>query len=88
MLLCAKDGNLSGVQEELNKGVDINTKDIKYGNTALHYAAWVGNHDIVSFLIWKGGDLSIKNKYGETPYDTAIAGKHEECAYLLATSRK
>ncbi len=36
----AKNGNLSGVQAELDKGVDVNVKDDWGGYTPLHPAAF------------------------------------------------
>ena len=49
-------GNLIGVQTELDKGVDVNTKR-EDGSTPLHGAAEGGHGEIVELLITAGADL-------------------------------
>ena len=41
------------------------------GSTALHAAAYYGNEKIVQSLLLKGAQRTIKNRYGNTPYDEA-----------------
>ena len=52
----AENGNLSGVQAELEKGVDVNAKR-EGGSTPLHGAAEGGHGEIVELLITAGADL-------------------------------
>ena len=43
------------------------------GSTPLHTAAFFCRPEIVQLLLAKGADKSIKNKYGQTAYET-VAG--------------
>ena len=56
----AEAGDLAGVQAELDKGVDVNVKDM-LGFTPLHLAAWHGHKEIVDLLITNGADVNAKN---------------------------
>jgi len=39
------------------------------GDTALHYASYLENKEIMNWLIKKGIDKDAKNNDGDTPYD-------------------
>jgi hypothetical protein len=41
-------------------------------NTPLHYAAKVGNMDVIRLLIGEGASLEAQNSIDETPLETAI----------------
>jgi ankyrin repeat protein len=43
------------------------------GDTALHDAARFGHAKVVAILIAAGASLTLKNKLGQTPSDTAVA---------------
>lgn len=54
------------------------------GNTPLHYAAWGGNFDCVSYLIDVcGADPTLCNKDHMTSLQYAAAGNHIECLSVL-----
>jgi len=59
----ARDGDLAGVQAELDKGVDVNAKD-ESGKTPLHQATFNGHKEVVELLIAKGADVNAKTKDG------------------------
>jgi ankyrin repeat protein len=42
------------------------------GATALHYAAYNGNYEIVEYLLQQGVDANVKDKGGYTPLGTAL----------------
>ncbi|MDP7178953.1 MAG: ankyrin repeat domain-containing protein, partial [Verrucomicrobiota bacterium] len=48
----AEEGDLAGVQAELDKGANVNAKN-QNGATPLHRAAWFGHKEIVQLLIAK-----------------------------------
>jgi cytohesin len=78
----AKDGDLAGVQAELDKGVDVNAKDDN-GDTPLHEAADTGHEEVVELLIANGADVDAKNRYDMTPLHWAASAGHKEIAALL-----
>lgn len=63
---------------------EINNVD-EDGNTALHVAAKLNESDLVTFLIVKGADTELKNKYGDTPLHVAIANDAYESARALTS---
>lgn len=62
---------------------DINEKDLN-GNTALHAAAKVGDKDLVSFLLIKGADSTLKNDDGDTPLFVSVKNGKYSTSTLLA----
>ena len=78
----AINGDLVGVQAELDKGVDVNAKT-DYGMTPLHWAAREGRKEVTELLISKGADVNTKDNYGNTPLDRAIQYKAPKEADLL-----
>jgi hypothetical protein len=78
----AETGNLTGVQAELDKGVDVNAKR-EDGSTPLHYAALNGHKEVAELLIDKGADVHAKDKWGSTPLHYAALKGHKEVAELL-----
>ena len=63
------NGDLEGVQAELDNGVDVDEKDDLWGRTPLHIAAEEGHKEIAELLIANGADVNAKTDYGETPLD-------------------
>ena len=78
----ARRGDLARVQRELDKGADVNAKDVD-GCTPLFGAAVFGKNEIAELLIAKGANVNAKNNGGETPLDWTIQRKHPETADLL-----
>ena len=83
----AKNGNLAGVQAELDKGVDVNAKR-EGGSTPLHGAAEGGHEEIVELLIVAGADLHARTVPmlgggGWTPLHSAARQGHREIVELL-----
>jgi ankyrin repeat protein len=68
-------------------GIDINAADNR-GYTALHGAAYLGNHDMVNYLLSKGARVDAKSKAGDTVADmangpTRFGQPHPETVALL-----
>jgi ankyrin repeat protein len=83
----AENGDLAGVQAELDKGANVNAKN-QNGATPLHRAAWFGHKEIVELLIAKGADVNAKDDsqsshYVGTPLNCAAWEGHKEIAELL-----
>lgn len=77
-------GKLIEIEECLLR-TPIDTKDHRFGSTALHYAVQTGQLAIVSFLISKKAALNIKNKQGLTPLHVSVSWQRlEELKLLLA----
>lgn len=51
-------------------GNDVNTADNR-GFTALHGAAYLGNNDMVNYLVSKGAKVAARSKSGDSPADMA-----------------
>ena len=80
----AWDGDLAGVQAELDKGVDVNEADINFYNLApLHYAVIHGQKEIAELLIEKGADVSANTTTRGTPLHLVTFEGHKENFKLL-----
>ena len=67
----APTGMLAAVRylvEELGTSVNVRDAD---GNTALHHAASRGDNEMISYLVSKGGDVTLLNRGGQTTADMA-----------------
>ena len=86
----ARKGDLAGVQVELDKGADLNTK-VGLGWTPLHFAVVGGYKTIAELLITKGADVNAKSELNEppteldwsTPLHLAVNGGRKEIVELL-----
>jgi ankyrin repeat protein len=64
------DGWIPAVKYSLDLGGDVNAKDAK-GYSALHGASYIGNNELVKFLVEKGADVKAVAKDGNTVADMA-----------------
>jgi ankyrin repeat protein len=55
----------------IEKKINVNFQD-KNGQTSLHYAAAYSNYNLAVLILENGGDLSVKDKYGNNSVWTAI----------------
>ncbi|XP_028763999.1 integrin-linked protein kinase 1 [Neltuma alba] len=82
-LLClANEGDLDGIRELLNTGVNVNYRDID-NRTPLHVAACQGLTDVVSLLLEKGAVVEPQDRWGSTPLADAIHYKNNDVIDLL-----
>jgi ankyrin repeat protein len=61
---------MPAVQYCVELGIDVNAVDAR-GYTALHGAAYVGNNQMVTFLVEKGAKVDVRTKVGDTVADMA-----------------
>ena len=64
--------------------VDKVDKVNKKNQTPINMAADSGHLEVVQFLLGKGADCTIKDKWGDTPLASARAKGHAEVAAALA----
>lgn len=77
-------GEIEKAKSLFTNQAEINNVD-EDGNTALHVAAKLNESDLVTFLIVKGADTELKNKYGDTPLHVAIANDAYESSRALTS---
>lgn len=65
LMYMANEGDLGGIEELLDSGVDVNFRDID-GRTALHVAACQGFADVVRLLLDKGAQVDPQDCWGST----------------------
>lgn len=79
LMLAAYKGNLAAVRALLNSGAEPN----QTGWTALHYAATVGNNDIVQLLLDRYAYIDAESPNRTTPIMMAARGGHILTVKLL-----
>ena len=55
----------------LNRVKDLEIRD-NLGRTALHYAAWNGQKEVVELLLANGADVEAKDNIGLTAFDMVV----------------
>ena len=66
----------------LDAGANINSANLS-GFTPLHHAGEFGSKEGATLLITNGANLTLRNKFGQTPEQTATASHHPEVAEIL-----
>nr|XP_023894119.1 integrin-linked protein kinase 1 [Quercus suber]POF27095.1 serine/threonine-protein kinase sty8 [Quercus suber] len=82
LMYSANEGDLDGIRELLDSGVNVNFKDTD-GRTALHVAACNGHTDVVSLLLDRGSELDPSDCWGSTPLADAVYYKKHDVIKLL-----
>ncbi len=77
------EGRSNEAKELFQAKIDINETD-EYGNTALHTAAKINDTDLVTFFIYKGANVELKNNDGDTPLHVAIKNNAKGTTAVLA----
>jgi len=75
--------NMEVVLLLVSNGFDINAQRSSNGYTPLHDAVCVNNIEAVKILVGMGADLTIKDIYGQTPYQKAKAEGKNDIVILL-----
>jgi glutaminase len=84
MHLCAASakGDLNELRRLVARNVDINRADYD-GRTALHLAASDGRIDALRFLLERGANPDVSDRWGNQPLDDAERGGHFEIIEAL-----
>ena len=78
----AINGDLAGVQAELDKGADVNEKAAR-GFTPLHYAVINDHKEIAELLIAAGANVNAKDAHDWIPLNQAVDLGHKGIVELL-----
>jgi len=79
----ARKGDAAAVKALLAKGAEVNAK-LRYGTTALSYAADRGHLEVVKVLVEHGAELNIKDTfYNSPPLSWAAYNGHTEVVKFL-----
>lgn len=65
LLFLACRGDVKGVEDLLNEGIDVNSIDLD-GRTALHIAACEGHVEVVKLLLRKKANIDARDRWGST----------------------
>ncbi len=82
IIWAASKGDLGALQRHAVRGDDLGVADYDR-RTPLHLAAAEGQLDVVEWLLDQGFDPNPEDRWGGTPLDDALTGKHAEVASLL-----
>ncbi|PPR98420.1 hypothetical protein GOBAR_AA22250 [Gossypium barbadense] len=82
LMYLANEGDLDGIRELLDSGINVNFRDID-DRTALHIAACQGQTDVVSLLLQRGADVESTDRWGSTPLADAVYYKNHDVIKLL-----
>nr|XP_043609940.1 integrin-linked protein kinase 1-like isoform X2 [Erigeron canadensis] len=88
LLFVACKGDVQGVKDLLDEGVDVNSIDLD-GRTALHIAACEGHVDVVQFLLSRKANIDARDRWGSTACaDAKYYGNVETYNILKARGAK
>ena len=72
LLVAAKAGDLAAVRQILERGADVNARDVNK-ETPLHDAAARGKTEVAALLIEKGAKVNARDVNQETPLHHAAS---------------
>lgn len=83
LLQAVKNNDAAALSSIVSQGgVDVNAP-APDGATALHWAAYLNNKEVVQTLIQAGADVRAANRYGATPLSLACTNRNAELVGML-----
>ncbi|GLT33412.1 hypothetical protein SLA2020_080060 [Shorea laevis] len=82
LLFMACRGDVKGVEDLLNEGIDVNSIDLD-GRTALHIAACEGHLEVVKLLLSRKANIDARDRWGSTAAADAKYYGHIDVYNLL-----
>lgn len=82
LLFMACQGDVGGVQDLLDEGIDVNSIDLD-GRTALHIAACEGHVEVVKLLLSRKANIDARDRWGSTVELFFVAVDSFVSVYLL-----
>ncbi len=67
----------------LEKKADVNLADKRWGQTALHFAAFEGSDDCARMLVNHGANVNLRDRDNDTPVMLAIRFHRDDIAQML-----
>lgn len=88
LMAAAFGGQGDSVRFLVDRGVNINTRIVRHGDTAVHFAALGGHASLVEYLVEAGADPDVVNAAGDTPLLWAARGGHADVVRELLRTGK
>ncbi|KAK7247286.1 hypothetical protein RIF29_42167 [Crotalaria pallida] len=82
LLFMACKGDVKGVEDLLDEGIDVNSIDLD-GRTALHVAACEGHVEVARLLLSRRANLDARDRWGSTAAADAKHYGNSEIYYML-----
>ena len=83
LVTAAANGDTKKVKEMLDKGVNVDTRDLEVGLTPLGHSAWFGHIDTAKPLIERAADVNAKKSDGTSVLMLATMRNHKDVADML-----
>lgn len=81
----ARDENITYLEYLIDNGVDINAQTSTSKDTALHIAARINSKAVITILVDKNADTTIRNRDGKLPFDLCDPSLKQQFNKKIAT---
>ncbi len=86
LTIFARNGDLQALRDAVDKGADVNAIETAYQWTALQIAARFRQPECVAFLLERGAQVNVVDRYGRSPLMEASEKECVPCLNLLLRS--
>ena len=86
LALLVSNGQRDAALQQIAEGSDVNALRSD-GSTALLYAAYQGDVELVAALLAKGADPNLRNEYGAFPLSEAVQAEAQDVVALLLANK-